>query len=66
MSKILADLEDDDGDTLKIHGSFILNSADVMIVKPNKAIGQKARYEESTLEFYNQTYKITITNKNKA
>ena len=37
-----------------------------MIIKPNKAIGQKARYEEVNLEFYNQTCKITLTNKNKA
>ena len=37
-----------------------------MIMKPNKALGQKAKYEEATLEFYNQTNKITITNKNKA
>ena len=37
-----------------------------MIIKPNRAIGQKARYEEVNLEFYNQTCKITLTNKNKA
>ena len=44
MSKILADLEEDDGTTLKITGKFLSYTADVMIVKPNKALGQKARY----------------------
>ena len=37
-----------------------------MIVKPNKTLGQKAKYEEAMIEFYSQTNKITITNKNKA
>lgn len=44
MSKILADLEEDDGSTLKITGNLLYDTADVMIVKPNKALGQKARY----------------------
>ena len=37
-----------------------------MIVKPNKTLKQKAKYEEAMIEFYSQTNKITITNKNKA
>ena len=66
MSKILADLEEDDGSTIKINGKYKCYEVDVMIIKPNKALGQKAKYEEATVEFYNQTNKITITNKNKA
>ena len=66
MSKILADLEEDDGSTIKINGKYKCYEVDVMIIKPNKALGQKAKYEEATVESYNQTNKITITNKNKA
>lgn len=37
-----------------------------MIVKPNKSLDQKAKYEEVLIEFYLKTRKITFTNKNKA
>jgi len=37
-----------------------------MIVKPDKAKNQKAKYEDTTLEYFINTSKITFTNKNKA
>jgi hypothetical protein len=37
-----------------------------MIVKPNKALGKSAVYENVKVEFYNETKKITFENENKA
>lgn len=37
-----------------------------MIVKPNKALDQKARYEETKVEFSPSNCKITFTNQHKA
>lgn len=37
-----------------------------MIVKPNKALGQRAKYEETSLEFWKKTCKVSLRNKNKA
>ena len=37
-----------------------------MIVKPDKIKGQKAKYEDVTIEYFLNTSKVTITNKNKA
>ncbi len=57
MSKILADV--DDNDTLKLN-------CELMIVKPDKIKGQKAKYEDVMIEYFLNTSKITLTNKNKA
>lgn len=57
MSKILADV--DDNDTLKL-------ACELMIVKPDKVKGLKAKYEDVTVEYFLNTSKITFTNKNKA
>lgn len=57
MSKILADV--DDNDTLKL-------VCELMIVKPDKVKGLKAKYEDVTVEYFLNTSKITFTNKNKA
>jgi len=57
MSKILADVDDDD--TLKL-------VCELMIVKPDKVKGLKAKYEDVTVEYFLNTSKITFTNKNKA
>jgi hypothetical protein len=57
MSKILADF--DDNETLKV-------ICELMIVKPDKLKGQKAKYEDVTIEYFLNTSKITLTNKNKA
>lgn len=57
MSKILADMDDDEN--LKL-------VCELMIVKPDKIKGQKAKYEEVIIEYYTNTSKITITNKNRA
>lgn len=57
MSKILADF--DDNETLKV-------VCELMIVKPDKIKGQKAKYEDITIEYFLNTSKITMTNKNKA
>jgi hypothetical protein len=48
MSKILAEIEDD-SESVKVNGIFFYNSAEVMIVKPNKALGQRAKYEETSV-----------------
>lgn len=37
-----------------------------MIVKPDKAKGQKAKYEEVEIEFYFKTAKVSLVNKNDA
>ncbi len=37
-----------------------------MIIKPNKATGQKAKYEDVDVEYFHKTSKITFTNKFKA
>ena len=37
-----------------------------MIVKPNKIQGQKAKYEDVTIEFYLKTRKITFMDPNNA
>lgn len=37
-----------------------------MIIKPNKATGQKAKYEDVEIEYFLKTSKITFTNKLKA
>ena len=37
-----------------------------MIIKPNKATGQKAKYEEVEIEYFLKTSKVTFTNKLKA
>lgn len=37
-----------------------------MIIKPNKATGQKAKYEEVEIEYYHKTSKISFINKLKA
>jgi hypothetical protein len=37
-----------------------------MIIKPNKATGQKAKYEDVDIEYYYKTSKITFINKLKA
>ena len=57
MSKILADF--DDHETMKA-------TCELMIVKPDKVKGQKAKYEDVTIEYFLNTSKITMTNKNKA
>ena len=57
MSKLLADV--DENDTLKL-------KCELMIVKPDKIKGQKAKYEDVTIEYFVNTSKITFTNKNKA
>lgn len=57
MSKILADF--DDNETLKL-------VCELMIVKPDKIKGQKAKYEDVTIEYFVNTSKVTLTNKNKA
>lgn len=57
MSKILVDV--DDNETLKLN-------CEVMIVKPDKIKGQRAKYEDTTVEYFIKTSKITFTNKNKA
>jgi hypothetical protein len=36
-----------------------------MVVKPDKAKGQKAKYEEVDVEYYYRTSKISWTNKHK-
>lgn len=40
--------------------------AEQMIIKPNKATGQKAKYEDVEIEYFLKTSKITFTNKLKA
>lgn len=57
MSKILVDV--DENETLKL-------KCELMIVKPDKLKNQKAKYEDTTLEYFMSTSKITFTNKNKA
>ncbi len=57
MSKILADF--DENETLKLN-------CELMIVKPDKLKNQKAKYEDTTVEYFINTSKITFTNKNKA
>lgn len=57
MSKILVDV--DENETLKL-------KCELMIVRPDKLKNQKAKYEETTLEYFINTAKITFTNKNKA
>jgi hypothetical protein len=37
-----------------------------MIIKPNKATGQKAKYEDVEIEYFLKTSKISFTNKHKA
>lgn len=37
----------------------------MMIIKPDKSIGQKAKYEEVNIEYYLKTSKIELTNKHK-
>lgn len=37
-----------------------------MIVKPDKARGQKAKYEDVNVQYSLSTFKITFINKNKA
>ena len=37
-----------------------------MIIKPNKATGQKAKYEDVEIEYFLKTSKIAFTNKLKA
>ena len=37
-----------------------------MIIKPNKLTGQKAKYEDVSVEYYFKTSKITFINKHKA
>lgn len=37
-----------------------------MIIKPNKATGQKAKYEDVEIEYFLKTSKISFTNKLKA
>lgn len=59
MSKILADFDNDDSYTLKLQ-------SELMIVRPDKAKGQKAKYEDVTIEYFLNTSKISFTNKNKA
>lgn len=41
-------------------------SAEQMIIKPNKELGQKAKYEDVEVVYYLKTSKITLTNKHKA
>ncbi len=57
MSKILADF--DENETLKLN-------CELMIVKPDKLKNQKAKYEDTTVEYFINTSKITFINKNKA
>jgi hypothetical protein len=58
MSKILADVDDDE-ETVKLR-------CEQMIVKPDKSKNQKAKYEDISIEYYFQTSKIVFTDKNKA
>lgn len=60
MSKILQDLEkDEDKENMKL-------LAELMVVKPNKALGKAAVYENVKIQFNAITKKITFQNKNKA
>ena len=37
-----------------------------MIIRPNRERGQKAKFEDVTIEYYIATSKISVINKNKA
>lgn len=67
MSKILQDLEgDEDKDIMTLNGTFYLILAQLMIVKPNKIQGKAAVYEKVKIQFYIDSKKVSIQNKNKA
>jgi len=60
MSKILAELDNED-----VEEESMKMKAEQMIIKPDKLKGQKAKYEDVEVQYFNQTSKITLTNKHK-
>jgi len=59
MSKILADIDESEDEILKLH-------AELMIIKPDKSKGQKAKYEDTDIEYSLKTCKISLVDKNNA